>query len=297
VVGGVPPTDENRESGVEYLSRVTLRPGRIRARAVAVCCATIQSVALLLMSTSRRYPAGLANSSGQIGRHYIPHFTGDLNGFARELIGRAPVNEEGALDHAYIPSYMHARPRDYARSFGIQFNYHNRRLVPWARLLPGFGAGLKNAIKARYPAYVNFAPYGEMLPEAGSTIALDPAKRDRFGLPLARVDVRYGENERRLFAAMRAETRRIMEASGIEVISDRAQPATNHELGGCRMGNDPRASVVDRFCRTHDVPNLFVVDGSVFPSASEKNPTLTIMALAARTAEFAAEQFRKGEIR
>ena len=297
VVREVTLADDNRVTGVEYLSRITLQPGRIRARAVAVCCATIQSVTLLLMSASRRYPAGLANSTGQLGRHYIPHFTGELSGFARELIGAAAVNEEGALDHAYIPSYVHSRPRGYARSFGIQFNYHNRRLVPWARSVAGFGVGLKKAIKERYPAYVNFAPYGEMLPEAGSTIALDPVKRDRFGLPLARVDVRYGENERRLFAAMRAETRRIMEASGIEVISDRAQPATNHELGGCRMGNDPRVSVVDRFCRTHDVPNLFVVDGSVFPSASEKNPTLTIMALAARTADFVAEQFRKGEIR
>ncbi|PYV17009.1 MAG: GMC family oxidoreductase, partial [Acidobacteria bacterium] len=214
----------------------------------------------------------------------------------RELIGGKAVNEEGALDHAYIPSYMHERKRDYARSFGIQFNYHNRRLVPWARSVDGFGAALKAAIKARYPAYVNFAPYGEMLPEAGSRIDLDPVARDRFGLPLARVHVRYGENERRLFAAMRGESRRILEASGVEILSERADPATNHELGGCRMGSDPRASVVDRFCRAHDVANLFVVDGSVFPSASEKNPTLTIMALAARTADFVAEQFRKGEI-
>lgn len=112
----------------------------------------------------------------------------------------------------------------------------------------------------------------------------------------SKVHIRYGDNERRLFAAMRAETRRIMEASGIEVISDSSEPATNHELGGCRMGSDPRTSVVDPFCRTHDVTNLYVVDGSVFPSASEKNPTLTIMALAARTADSIAERFRRGDL-
>ena len=95
---------------------------------------------------------------------------------------------------------------------------------------------------------------------------------------------------------MRSETRRILEASGVDIISDSLDPATNHELGGCRMGNEPRRSVVNAFCQSHDIPNLFVVDGSVFPSASEKNPTLTIMALAARTADYMAERFRRAEL-
>ena len=85
-------------------------------------------------------------------------------------------------------------------------------------------------------------------------------------------------------------------SGGVEVIYDKPDPETNHELGGCRMGLNPRTSVVNAFCQSHDVPNLFVVDGSVFPSASEKNPTLTIMALAARTADHMLERFRKGEL-
>jgi choline dehydrogenase-like flavoprotein len=191
---------------------------------------------------------------------------------------------------------MHPRKRDYARSFGIQFNYHNRRVVPWAKSLDGFGGQLKKSVKKRYSAYVTFSPYGEMLPSSGSTIDLDPDKKDRFGLPKARVHINYGENERKLFAAMRSEARRILEASNVEVIYDQAHPETNHELGGCRMGPDPRTSVLNGFCQAHDVPNLFVVDGSVFPSASEKNPTHTIMALAARTADYIMERFRKGEM-
>ncbi len=118
-------------------------------------------------------------------------------------------------------------------------------------------------------------------------------RKDRFGLPKARVDVRYGENERKLFAAMRSESRRILEASGVEILDDWTEPRTNHELGGCRMGNDPAKSVVNAFCQSHDIPNLFVVDGSVFPSATEKNPTLTIMALAARTADHIAEAVQR----
>ena len=275
VVREVTLEDRTHVNGVRYLNRQTLKEGRIQAKSVVVSCACVQSVALLLMSRSEHYPNGFGNSSGQLGKHYIPHFTGHLTGFVRELIGSKVVNEEGALDHAYIPSYMHQRQRNFVRSFGVQFNYQNRRLAPWAREMEGFGSRLKKDIRERYPAFLQFSPYGEMLPEAGSTITLDPARKDRFGLPKARVDVRYGENERKLFAAMRSESRRILEASGVEILDDWTEPRTNHELGGCRMGNDPAKSVVNAFCQSHDIPNLFVVDGSVFPSATEKNPTLT----------------------
>jgi choline dehydrogenase-like flavoprotein len=95
---------------------------------------------------------------------------------------------------------------------------------------------------------------------------------------------------------MQRWSREILEAAGAEFQSQDDEPATNHELGGCRMGADPRTSVVDADCRTHDVPNLYVVDGSVFPSASEKNPTHTIMALAARAADHVADRLRKGEM-
>ena len=88
----------------------------------------------------------------------------------------------------------------------------------------------------------------------------------------------------------------MLEQAGAEILSVPAEPATNHELGGCRMGSDPRSAVVDAHCRTHDVANLYVVDGSVFPSSSEKNPTHTIMALAARTAVHIADRLQKGEL-
>lgn len=95
---------------------------------------------------------------------------------------------------------------------------------------------------------------------------------------------------------MKRQCTAILEASNAEIHSVSKDPTTNHELGGCRMGDDPRRSVLDQWCRSHDVPNLYVVDGSVFPSASEKNPTHTIMALAARTAEHISERLQKGEV-
>lgn len=288
---------DGRAAGVSYVHRVHGRPGEVRGRCVVLACACVQSVALLLMSTSRRYPRGLANSSGQVGRGFIPHFTGGIDCVLDGLRGTPPVNDEGFLDHAYMPSFVHTnRGRGYARSFGAQLNYQNRRLAGWAKTLGGFGRDYKAAVKASYPGYVQFTPYGEMLPNPGSYIDLDPQRRDKFGLPLARRHLRWGENEERLFNDMVRWSLRILQTAGADILSVPAAPAPNHELGGCRMGDDPRTSVVDRDCRAHDVTNLYVVDGSVFPSASEKNPTHTIMALAARAAEHIAGRIREGEL-
>jgi choline dehydrogenase-like flavoprotein len=99
-----------------------------------------------------------------------------------------------------------------------------------------------------------------------------------------------------IFRDMQRWSKDILVSSGAEILDVAAEPRTNHEIGGCRMGDDPKTSVVNRFCQSHDVPNLFVVDASVFPSASEKNPTHTIMALAARTADHIADSLKKGKL-
>jgi choline dehydrogenase-like flavoprotein len=296
VVREVTLSDENRATGVRYIHRVHRREGEVRGRTVVLACACAQSVALLLMSTSRRYPNGLANSSGQVGRHFIPHFTGGIECVLEGLRGKPATNDEGFLDHAYLPSFMHSRTRQYARSFGAQLNYQNRRLAGWAKTVPGFGREFKTRVKAAYPAYIQFTPYGEMLPNAQSYIDLDRERTDAFGLPQARRHLQWGANEEALFNDMVGWSVTMLAKAGAEILSVPDGPAPNHELGGCRMGRDPKTSIVNADCRTHDVPNLYVIDGSVFPSASEKNPTHTIMALAARGADHIAERLRKGEL-
>ena len=289
-------SDENRATGVRYLHRVHQKDGEVRGRAVVVACACVQSIALLMMSKSTRYPKGLANSSGQLGRHFIPHFTGGIECVLEGLRGKKPTNDEGFLDHAYLPSFMHKKKRNYARSFGAQVNYQNRRFAGWAKNVGGFGGGYKAAVKAAYPAFMQFTPYGEMLPNAQSYVDLDPERTDAFGLPLARRHLRWGKNEEALFNDMVRWSLAILEKAGAELLSVPDGPAPNHELGGCRMGIDPRSSIVNADCRSHDVPNLYVVDGSVFPSASEKNPTHTIMALAVRAAEHIAGRMKRGDL-
>jgi choline dehydrogenase-like flavoprotein len=296
IVREVLVSSENRATGVRYLHRVHQREGEVRGRCVVVACACVQSIALLLMSVSSRYPNGLANSSGQLGRHFIPHFTGGIECVLENLRGTRPTNDEGFLDHAYLPSFMHNRKRDYARSFGAQVNYQNRRLAGWAKTISGFGPAYKASVKAAYPAYMQFTPYGEMLPNAQSFVDLDRERTDKFGLPLARRHVRWAANEEALFNDMVRWSLAMIEKAGAELLTVPDGPSPNHELGGCRMGRDPRTSVVNSDCRTHDVPNLYVVDGSVFPSASEKNPTHTIMALAVRAAGHIAERMQRGDL-
>ena len=296
VVREVAVSNKNRATGVRYLNRESKAEGEVQARATVVSCATVQSVALLLMSKSRTYSTGLANSSGQLGKHFIPHFTGGVQAFLTGLIGQPSVNDEGFLDHAYVPSFMHNRERAYARSFGMQFNYQNRRSVGWARAMPGFGVTYKKSVRERYPAFVVMSPYGEMLPNAESYIDLDEARPDRWGLAAARRHLKWGDNERKVFDDMSRWATVILQESGAEILSVAKDPVPNHEMGGARMGADPRTSVVDANCRTHDIANLYVVDGSVFPSSSEKNPTLTFMALAARAADHIAGRLRAQEI-
>ena len=289
-------SDEAQVKEVRYFDRETRAEGVARGRTVVVACACAQSVALLLMSRSSRFPNGLGNSSGQVGKNFIPHINAGFEVFLEELMSKPEKNEQGFLDHAYIPSFMHDKKRDYPRSFGIQFNYQNQRAVGWARSIKGMGRSYKEAIKARYPAYLTFSPYQEMLPNADSYIDLDSENLDEYGLPRARRHWKLSDTDWKLHNDMKKQCLAILESSKAEIHSVSTAPTTNHEIGGCRMGGDPRSSVLDKFCRSHDVPNLYVVDASVFPSSSEKNPTHTIMALASRTADHIADRLQKGEV-
>jgi len=296
VVREVMVNADNKVTGVKFIHRETKAEGEVKGKVVVLSCACVQSVALLQMSKSRLYPTGLANSSGHLGKHFIPHFTGGVEAFLHGLKGSPLKDDEGFLDHAYLPSFMHERKRSYSRSFGAQFGYQNRRGVGWAREVAGMGAKYKQEVKDRYPAFVVFSPYGEMIPNPKSFVDLDEEKKDEFGLPSARRHVWWSDNDKKIFADMQMWSTEIMKAAGADILQVYKEPRTNHELGGARMGSDPKTSIVNAQCQTHDVKNLYVVDGSVFPSASEKNPTHTIMALAARVADNIADRLKKGEL-
>jgi choline dehydrogenase-like flavoprotein len=134
-----------------------------------------------------------------------------------------------------------------------------------------------------------------MIPNKDSFIDLDTDVLDEYGLPRPRRQWKLGESDSKLHDDMNKWCRDILAASKAQIHSSSPKPITNHEVGGCRMGEDRRRSVLNSYCRSHDIPNLYVVDASAFPSSSEKNPTLTIMALAARAADHIGDRLKKGE--
>ncbi len=241
IVREVLMSDENRATGVRYLHRVHQQEGEVRGRTVVVACACVQSIALLMMSTSSRYPTGLANSSGQLGRHFIPHFTGGIECLLDGLRGKAATNDEGFLDHAYLPSFMHKRKRGYARSFGAQLNYQNRRFAGWAKAIGGFGKTYKAAVKAGYPAFIQFTPYGEMLPNAQSYVDLDPDP-DRQVRAAATPPPR----------ALGRERRGALQRHGALEPGDAREGGGGNPHGARRSGAQPRARRLPHGTRSKD---------------------------------------------
>ena len=171
----------------------------------------------------------------------------------------------------------------------------------WARHLPGFGKGFKRTIKERYPARIELHPFGEALPRASNRITVDKNQLDRYGVPVAHIDFDIGDNERKLVEAMYDKVEEILHTMNAEVLPYNrgdidAFGSAIHEHGTCRMGDQRGRSMLNGFNQMHEVPNVFVVDGSAFPTASEKNPTLTIMALSWRATDRLAELIRTNDV-
>ncbi len=194
------------------------------------------------------------------------------------------------------------RKRDYIRGFGCQFWYTGAQTdLSWAKTVPGFGADFKKSVKNRYPAILALHPFGESIPKPENRITVKGSPVDSYGVPIARIAYTTGENERRMAKEMYDTTLEILHAAKAEILPydlDRMEPngSAIHEHGTCRMGTDPKRSALNGFCQMHDVKNVFVVDGSAFTTASEKNPTLTILALAWRATDHMAEEMQRGNI-
>jgi len=148
---------------------------------------------------------------------------------------------------------------------------------------------------------VSLHPFGEVLPRPENRVTVDESRRDRYGVPLMKVDVTFGENERKMRRHMYDTCEEILHTLGAEIVpidreANDVPGSAIHEHGTCRMGKDPKTSVLNSFNQMHEVKNLFVVDGSAFTAASEKNPTLSILALSWRATDYLAEEMRTGRL-
>jgi choline dehydrogenase-like flavoprotein len=271
------------------------REHEIKARAIVMAGNAVETPRLLLMSTSGRFPNGLANSSDLVGKYFTEHLNVYTHGLFSDRIDpwRGPM-AGGIIQDFYATDKRHS----FVRGWTVEVNNSSQWPLSVARDVPGWGAAHKARTKELFAHRVTLDTVGEQLPDVHNHVTLDPSVKDNLGLPVPRLLNEARENDWAMITAIKACLRQIFEAAGaIEVRNPKYVPGwSSHYLGTCRMGTDPATSVVNAWGRTHDVPNLFIGDGSVFVTGASVNPSLTIMALATRTAEGITAAFKRGEL-
>ncbi|MDQ3687224.1 MAG: GMC family oxidoreductase [Acidobacteriota bacterium] len=292
-----------RARGVKFIDTSNGKTYEAQAKAVIVAASTLESARLLLLSKSEKYPNGIGNSSGHVGHNFCEHVMGPgATALVEELVGKPRTLDDGRPNGFYIPRYRNLKEKhkDYIRGFGFQGSSGVSMFPNQATGLPGFGAAYKKAVREQTGAYINIGGFGEVLARYENQVSLDPKVKDKWGVPVLKFNYEFSDNERRMAADMADQAAEILEAGGYKVLSIRRDILTEgwsiHELGTSRMGTDPKTSVLNQFQQSHDMKNLFVVDGSSHVSAGNVNPTWTIMALAMRSCEYLADQLKKGTL-
>lgn len=299
-----------KATGVRVIDAHTKAHRSYEAKIVFLCASTIPTTQILLNSRSDENPKGLANSSDQVGRNLTDHIgtqgtTGVYPGFLdRTYYGRRPTG-------LCIPRYRNvSEDGDFLRGYLYQGSISRGGWREAVALAKGSGADYKAAVRKLPPWTINLYSFGEMLPNPENRVTLHPTRTDQWGMPIAHIDITHGDNERKMAQQIDADAEAMLRASGATIVPSPAQPGLDtlssgelgpagmgiHEMGTACMGKDPRKSVLNRYNQAHDVPNLFITDGSAMASSGCQNPSLTYMALSARAAHYATEFLKAGHI-
>jgi len=314
-------------NGVSYVNKQDRSDNHVRAKVVVLAASALESVRLMLNSKSSLFPEGIANSSGLLGR-YITDSTGtDVTGLIPSLMDGIPHNEDGTGGaHVYMPWWGDNSKLDFPRGYHIEVwggrrmpsygfmggihNYNSGQFAGTGMVRPngggGYGKDLKDDYRRYYGAMVGFAGRGEMIARYDNYVEIDKNTVDQYGIPVLRFHVTWSDAEYNQVKHMQETFREIIEAMGGTPLSPMPTKEEGygistpgsiiHECGGARMGDDPKTSVLNRYCQAHDVRNLFVADGAPFVSQAHKNLTWTILALSMRTSEYVADQMKKRNI-
>ena len=299
-------------TGVSYVNKLTGADEHVNARVVVLAASACESARLLLNSRSSRFPDGLANSSGIVGK-YLTDTTGtDVGGYIPKMVDHVPHNEDGVGGgHLYMPWWLDNRKLDFPRGYHIELwgglGVPSYGFMGGIQRYPsggGYGKSLKDDYRKYYGATVGFSGRGEMIPNEDSYCELDPSTVDQWGIPVLRFHWKWSDHEYKQVKHMQETFRSLVAQMGGEVFSPMPSKDEGygiaaggqiiHELGTTRMGSDPKRSVLNAHGQAHDVKNLFVADGGPFVSQADKNPTWTILALSWRTSEYIVEQRKQG---
>ena len=292
--------DEQKQkaTGVEIIDTETKQTQEFYSKIIFLNASTVGTAFILLNSVSNRFPNGLGNGSDQVGRNLMDHhkglsFSAQVEGFEDSYYyGRRPVS-------LYIPRFRNIREQHpgFLRGYHYGAGAYRPRQAKDATI----GAELKEALVEPGQWQMSMYAFGECLPYADNRITLDKDKKDQWGRPLVAVDCAFKENERAMHQDVKATGLELLEAAGFKnpaVSGSISFPGNaNHEMGIARMGFDPKTSVLNAFNQMHEVPNVFITDGSCMTSGSCLNPSLTYMALTARACDHAVKELKKMNVR
>jgi choline dehydrogenase-like flavoprotein len=276
-------------NGANFLDRHSVNEMHAKARAVVVGASCLESTRLLLNS-------GIANSSGVLG-----HYLHDQFYISQSVMALMPAGgtQIGRFGGGYIPRFrnLKTKEKNYIRGYALDFSMGG---TPDSKFFPLYGEALQNAVDASRGRGFSTTLMGEVLPRFENHVSIDKHAVDAWGIPALHFQCRYSENEFNMAKEAIATQEELCHALGWEVLSgnDKMFPPgySIHELGTCRMGDNPKTSVLNKWNQSHDIKNLFVVDGSSFVTGGSQNPTMTILSLSMRATEYLAEQMRAGNV-
>jgi choline dehydrogenase-like flavoprotein len=307
---------DGKATGVSYIDKKTRMDRKVTARVVVLAASAAETARILLNSKSSAYPQGVSNSSGLVGKYLMDTVGAGLSGQIPALENLPPYNNDGASAmHSYIPWWLYKEQiggkLNFARGYHVEFG--GGRGMPSGgtfnfleNLTEGaYGVKYKEAARRHYGTFVRFDGRGEMIPNEDSYCEIDPEVVDQWGIPVLRFHWKWSDHELNQAVHMQKTFAEIITAMGGKVSgtvqTDGARAIARggqiiHEVGTCRMGDDPRTSVLNQYGQSWDTKNLFVTDGASFVSNADKNPTLSILALAWRATDYILEQLRTREI-
>jgi choline dehydrogenase-like flavoprotein len=296
--------EPNRVSGIEYVN-ANGGTEKLECRTLVLACSAIETARMLLANRTAAFPNGLANSSGQVGRNLTSHFGVTVLGLFPELAKRDPADDAGtSYYHSLLTGLYWDKPNpNFEGTYQVQCGagFPPQRLP--VRNVKGFGAGFKEELRYQNVAHAGMNMQGSLLVSGKKFIDLDPNRKDSNGVPFPRVHLHYEDSDIAMAQDMVNTCEDIIRAGGGKVIATPGKVRNedlvidlNHWVGTTKMGKDARTSVVNTSCQSHDIPNLFIGDASVFPAYPEKNPTLTNIALSWRMTEQLAAKLRRRDI-
>lgn len=284
----------NKVTGVRVMDEKTKKETEYFARVIFLCASTLASTGILMNSKTEDYPDGLGNSSGVLGHYLMDH---------HKNISSSGVLE-GYLDRTYngfrptsvaLPRFrnVNSNNMNFLRGYGMWGAASRGGINPQKA---GIGSDFKNSLTQPGPWMMYLSAYGECLPYHKNRVELDKELKDQWGLPLLKITAEFGDNEIKMREDIKEQVGEVLEIAGLKDVKvtegSTIQGDSVHEMGTARMGRDPKTSFLNAYNQSHDIPNLFVTDGSCMTSSSYMSPSLTYMALTARACDYAIKQMK-----